>query len=364
MLGDRIKQARIAAGLSQEALAKQAGVSTMAISKYERDAMNPGSEVLLKMAGALHVRTEYFFRTVELDISEPDFRKDKKLTLSEQARVIAQMREAVERWVELEDLTPTHWSKTFLVPNGLKDEIDNFDDIEDVAECIRNAWGLGTQPISDLSDLLERQGIKVFMLSYDAGKRWDGLVAKANGQPVVVVGSDWPGDRQRFTLAHELGHLVLHGRLSGQLGGDEDKEELACHRFAGAFLMPKSAVIEQFGRKRSWIEPAELLHAKLEWGLSMSATIYRARDAGVLTKANAGKMFGFFKKNKWLAKEPGPQLEPESPSGFEQFVYRALAEDKISESKAAELMSLSLVKFRTVRRVAGGEPDDNAAADQ
>lgn len=364
MLGDRIKQARTAAGLSQEALAKQAGVSTMSISKYERGSMNPSSNVLLKMAGALGVRTEYFFRVVELDISEPDFRKDKKLTPSEQTRVIAQMREAIERWVELEELTPTPWSKSFMVPSDVVDEIDNLDDMEAVAETIRDAWELGAQPIGDLSDLLERQGIKVFMLGYDAGKRWDGLVAKANGEPVVVVGSDWPGDRQRFTLAHELGHLVLAGRLRGALANNENKEESACHRFAGAFLMPKSAVVDQFGPTRSWIEPAELLHAKREWGLSMSAMIFRARDTGVLTKTNAGKMFGYFKKQKWLKQEPGPKLPPEKPSGFKQFVFRALAEDLISESKAAELLLLSLANFRAERRVADGAPDVAAAPDK
>lgn len=364
MLGARIKQARTAAGMSQEALAKHAGVSTMAISKYERDAMNPSSEVLLRLADALDVRTEYFFRVVELDISEPDFRKDKKLTPSEQTRVIAQMREAVERWVDLEQLTPTRWSKSFTIPKRLKSEIEDLSQIEAVAEGVRGAWGLGVQPISDLSDLLERQGIKVFMLDYDAGKRWDGLVAKANGEPVVVVGGDWPGDRQRFTLAHELGHLILHGRLRGELARDEDKEETACHRFAGAFLMPRIAVVEQFGTKRSWIEPAELLHAKLEWGLSMSAMIFRARDAGVLSKSNAGKMFGYFKKQKWLSREPGPQLPPESPSGFQQFVYRALAEEKISESKAAELLLLNLTEFRAKRRVADGASDAAAATDQ
>lgn len=342
----------------------RAGVSTMAISKYERNSMNPSSDVLLTMADALGVRTEYFFRAVELDISEPDFRKDKKLTPSEQARVIAQMREAVERWIELEDLSPTRWSKSFAVPKNLARDIEELDEIEDVAAGVRQAWGLGTQPISDLSDLLERQGIKVFMLDYDAGKRWDGLVAKANGEPVIVVGSDWPGDRQRFTLSHELGHLVLHGRLRGELASDDDKEEAACHRFAGAFLMPRPAVIEQFGTKRSWIEPAELLHAKKEWGLSMSAMIYRARDAGVLTKTNAGKMFGYFKKQKWLSKEPGTPLPSESPSGFTQFVYRALAEEKISESKAAELLLLSLSEFRAKRRVADGASDGDAAADQ
>lgn len=340
-LGERIKQARIAAGLSQEALGAAVGVSAMAISKYERGDMLPGSEVLLGLANALGVRTEYFFRQVALEISEADFRKHKHLAHGEQQRVMAQMRETVERWVALDNLSPTRWSKPFKLPDGLPETASDLEIIEDIAQIVRNAWGLGTQPICDLSDLLEHQGIKVFLLAYDAGKRWDGLVAKANGEPVIVVGADWPGDRQRFTMAHELGHLILEGRLAGPLAGD-DETEAACHRFAGAFLMPAAKVAEAFGPKRNWIEPRELLTAKLEYGLSMGALIYRVRDLGILTKTNAGRLFGFFKKQGWHRQEPGPAVPQESPKGFEQAVFRSLGEELIGESRAAELLGISL----------------------
>ena len=58
-------------------------------------------------------------------------------------------------------------------------------------------------------------------MAFDADKKFDGLSAKADGKQVVVVGKEWPGDRQRFTLAHELGHLVLHTRLAK--GVDEER---------------------------------------------------------------------------------------------------------------------------------------------
>ena len=363
MIGARIKQARIASGLSQEALAQQLGVSTMAVSKYERDAMNPSSDVLIKMSGALQVRTEYFFRQVQLDITEPDFRKDKKLSGAEQSRVIAQMREAVERWVDLERLTPTSWSQQFVMPSDLPEKVADFDQVEEVANQVRNAWNIGSRPISDMSELLEPKGIKVFMLDYDAGKRWDGLVAKANGEPVIVVGADWPGDRQRFTLAHELGHVVLEGRLVGELASEKE-EELACHRFAGAFLMPAASVVAEFGPKRTRIEPRELFLAKHEWGLSMSAMIFRARDAGVLNQTNMGRLFGSFKKKGWLKQEPGAPLPKESPSGFKQYVFRALGEDQISESKAAELLGLGLAELRAKRSVTDEAVNGDSAVNQ
>ena len=66
----------------------------------------------------------------------------------------------------------------------------------------------------------------------EVGAQFDGLQATVADKPVIVVSKGWPGDRQRFTLAHELGHLLLHGRLTDGLD-----EERACHRFASAFLL-------------------------------------------------------------------------------------------------------------------------------
>lgn len=356
MIGKRIKQGRVAAGLSQQALGEAIGVSTMAVSKYERDAMTPSSEVLLRLSETLGVRTEYFFRQAELEVTAPEFRKHKELSPKEEARVLAQMRELIERWIDLEEHIPTTWSSPFKVPPRLPKSISKLEDVETVAEKAREHWKLGSQPISDLTDLLESKGIKVFLLPYDAGKRWDGLVAKANGQPVIVVGADWPGDRQRFTLAHELGHLVLDGRLTGDLASGKE-EEYACHRFAGAFLMPASAVVETFGPKRNWLEPRELYLAKHEWGISMNALIYRARDVGVLNKAQVGKTWGYFKKQGWHELEPGSPFPKEQPRAFAQYVYRALGEDHISESKAAELLGMTLSKLREQRQVKD-EPAD------
>ncbi|EQD28532.1 helix-turn-helix domain protein, partial [mine drainage metagenome] len=86
--------------------------------------------------------------------------------------------------------------------------------IEDAAEAVRKAWDLGYDPIPDLIDVLETHGIRVFMIEVNADPKFNGLAASVNHMPVIVVGSNWAGDRQRFTLAHELGHLMLGDRLA------------------------------------------------------------------------------------------------------------------------------------------------------
>jgi len=346
MLGARIKQARIAAGLSLRDLADKVGISAMAISKYERDEINPSSEVLLSIARALGLRVEYFFRRAQVDLAEVDFRKHAKLPKREEDRVLADVREQIERWLELEAIIPSSWPQAFKVPKGLPAKIASMAEIEGVAETVRAEWKLGTNPIRDLMEELELEGIKVIVTPHDGDKKFDGLVALANGQPVIVVGQGWPGDRQRFTLAHELGHLVLRGRLSPELN-----EEKACHRFAGAFLVPRHEVLRALGESRSRLEPQELYLLKKEWGLSMGGWLYRAQDLGIINRSTAGKLWGFFASKGWRETEPGDQYPKECVRRFQQLVYRALAEDFIGESKAAELLGIGVADLRARRRM-------------
>lgn len=351
MLGSRIRQGRMAAGLSLRGLAQAVGLSAMAISKYERGQLKPSSETLLRLGKALGVRTEYFFRQPSIDLTEVEFRKHSKLSSKDEAKALEDVKEKLERWIDLETVIPASWPNAFALPKGLPAQITAYEDIESVAARVRKAWQLGTGPIGNLMDKMEEEGIKVILTPHDGGKKFDGLVAKANGHTIIVVGQDWPGDRQRFTLAHELGHLVLHGRLAPVLD-----EERACNHFAGAFLVPKEEVIRLLGPSRSWLEPRELYLLKHEWGLSMNGWIHRAQDLGVLSDAAARRLWDFFAKQEhngftWRKCEPGDPYPNECPLRFSQLIYRALAEDLIGESKASELLGLSLVDLRVRRRM-------------
>lgn len=346
MLGPRIKQGRMAAGLSLRDLAQAAGVSAMAISKYEREQIRPSSETLLRLAKALGVRTEYFFRQSDIELSEVEFRKHAKLSVKDEGKALEDVREQLERWLELEAVIPASWPKAFALPRGLPAGVAAYDDIEALAERLRTAWQLGTGPIRNLIDKMEEEGIKVILTPHDGGKKFDGLVAKANGHTVIVVGQGWPGDRQRFTLAHELGHLALNGRLAPGLD-----EERACNRFAGAFLVPREEATRVLGASRTWLEPRELYLLKHEWGLSMNGWIHRAEDLGILNKAATRRHWEHFARQGWRESEPGDPYPMERPWRFAQLVYRALAEDLIGESKAAELLGIPLAELRARRRM-------------
>jgi Zn-dependent peptidase ImmA (M78 family) len=324
-------------------LAEKAHISAMAISKYERNISTPSSGVLLSLAAALGVRVEYFFRASKVQLKEVEYRKHSKLPKKTLDKIEGDVIEQIERYLELEEFLPTSPVEPFELPNDLP-FIESYDDIEQMASTVRHAWGLGNNPIPDLIDTLEEKGVMVFQSNALHGEKFDGLAAEVNGTPVVVVGRDWPGDRQRFTLAHELGHLVLKDRLAEDLN-----EEKAANRFAGAFLVPASEVLKELGNRRSRLEPVELCVLKSAYGLSMQGWLHRAGDLGVLTQSACVSMFKLFAMRGWRKQEPGDQYPSEKPKLFIQLVFHAYAEEFISESKAAELLGQSLSSFRTIR---------------
>lgn len=351
MMGSRIKQAREASGLSQRDLAAACGLSAMAISKYERGELVPSSQVLGALAEALGVRVEYFFRTRSVELEKLEFRKHAHLPAKQEQRVLADARDQIERWFELEDLLPNEWAEPFSVPAGVPKKIRSGEDIERAALAVRNSWGLGIEPIVDLIEVLEDQGLKVLLSEHATAAKFDGLAAQANGHTVILVGADQPGDRQRFTMAHELGHLIMENRLDAAVFEGEADEEKACHRFAGAFLAPAKPVIAALGKHRSRVELPELYLLKQQWGLSIAAWTFRARDLEIINKSTMGKLWAVLRARGWHEKEPGQPYPQEAPRRFQRLVFRALAEDLIGESKAAELLGISQIDLTRKRNL-------------
>ena len=343
MIGTRIQRARKAASLSLRSLGEIVGVSQTTISKYESEESTPDSTMLLKLAKALQVKTEFFFRSSEFVLENKEYRK-RTISKIELQSIESKILNLVEKRFEFEALYPPMNDISFEVPSGLPNHIQYLYNIDSFANKLREIWNLGNDPISDLSDLLESKGIKVFIIDEDADNNFDGLAALVNNYHIIVISKNWPGDRQRFTLAHELGHLMLNGRLADTL--DEEK---ASDRFAGAFLLPEEPLKKKLGNKRKNLEIAELSLIKQEFGVSMQTVFIRASHAKIIDYNYSSKLWKQFKNEGWNIKEPGEQYPRETVHYFKQMVLRALSEEHIEESKAAELLDMTVHKFHKFR---------------
>jgi len=337
--GLRLRSARKMAGMSMEALARATGsrVSRQAISKYEKGQIMPGSEVLLALCGALGVKPDYFFRSSKLRISGLAFRKRSKLTRREEERIKYQTLDFLQKYLELEEIL--NLSNRFSNPVSIR-KIKNLEDIERAVREIREKWNLGDAPINQLTELLEDKGFKIFEV--EASSDFFGLSGYAEGLHIPVITIFKEGDcvRKRFTLAHELSHLLLDFSEC-----EESRHEKLCHGFAGALLLPENVIREEFGGRRRKITEWELKKLKGIYGISMQAIMARARNLGLISD-NTYKLFCIYAgRHGWRKDEPGRYSGMEKANRFKQLVLHAAAEEIISYSKGAEYLGISLAEF-------------------
>jgi Zn-dependent peptidase ImmA (M78 family) len=319
-------------------------VTAQAIGKYERDESLPSSKVLIGLARALDVSVDYLAGDQELVLEAVDFRKKSITSAKEEARVQAQALHLLERYLMVEELLGLP-SSEWEAPREAPYPTNELADADRAALHVREAWGLGLDPIPNLVELLEERGIKIASVRL---ANVDGLMARASrgskpSVPVVVLNNRSWGERQRFTLAHELGHLLLD--VSSKLDGEK-----AAHRFAGAFLMPAESLWAEIGKHRTSIGWAELFELKQLFGASVQAIVYRCHDLGIFPQKLYQSLFRQMTKEGWR-KPPYEEpyaMEPERPVRFFRLCFRALAEGAVSEAKAAELLGLTVRELNQV----------------
>ncbi len=348
MVGERIKQARLMRGLSQRELARRAGLSPTAISKFEREDLTPSSPTLLSLARALELPVEFFVRPISIQKIQPAFRKRTSLPKKMERALLAKVKEWLERYLEAETIVFGR-PQPFVFPQGFPCRVTTMDDVEEAALALRQAWNLGQDPISSLVQLLEDRNVKIG--AFDSDQSFDACTFTADGEDqllVMVIRAELPGDRTRFNLAHELGHVLL------EVAGGLDPEQVSS-RFAAAFLAPKPAVFAELGRSCLKLGLYELLLLKHKYGLSMQAWIYRAKDLGIIPDTIFRNLCTVFRARGWHKKEPGDPYPPEEPVRLKRLVLKALEDGLISEKRAAELLGMPVAEFQAeVVKVAAG----------
>lgn len=346
MIGNRLKRAREAQGLSLRDLeaAINGQVSAQAIGKYERDEMMPGSTILLALAKALNVSPEFLLSERQIELVGVDFRKAPQAHAKEERAAEASVLDQVERYLELEELFPELDKAWAELEDGAFD-IRCIEDAEQAADLLRQLWALGIDPIPSMVELLEDKGVKVIALDLPESMSGSKAFVRQQEQdnvPVIVVNQNHNGERQRFTLAHELAHLAL--RFSGLSDADQEK---AADRFAGAFLMAKDMVIRLLGSHRTSISLGELAELKKIFKVSIASLAVRCAQLGIISRALYGRLWAQIRGLGWngpSSSEPFP-FPAEVPQRMERMCMRAVAEGAISEAKAAELLNISIRKL-------------------
>jgi Zn-dependent peptidase ImmA (M78 family)/DNA-binding XRE family transcriptional regulator len=351
MIGQRIKQLRLARGMSLDALAAALGgaVTKQALSKYELGKAQPSPRMLTLLASALGVKASQLAAPPDIHVEFIGYRRRASLPKREQERVESQITATLEQRVQLQDRLQI--SAILDLPvQGMP--IVAVEDAEDAAEQIRMQWGLGAEPLANKTATQEDHLVHV--LEIDGDHRFDGISAVARDHEglvaaaAVVSDSKVAGERQRLNLAHELGHLVLDVTALA-----EEQVESAAFRFGAALLAPAAVLRQDVGNRRNFISTEELLLLKQRFGLSMQALLYRLRNLGIITESYYKQWCMDINRLGWRHDEPA-SLPREEPTWLRQHVLRGLAEELLSHSEATQLLpdlteatpSLSLVQRR------------------
>lgn len=341
MIGRKLRQARLVAGMTQQQVVdrlSEVGVrlTKAGLSKYERGRSVPKAPLLFKLAQILGVRPDFLVKEEKVSVEWLAFRSHASLGEKEQERIRAFAQRILEGQVWLqESLFP---GEKPVFPKSCRARTE--DDAEKAAARLREEWRLGDCPVESVTEVIEENGGIVIDCPL-APDEFDGLAGRANGRyPVTVISSGVPDDRRRFDLAHELGHLTMDCR-----GVDRKQEHRFAHRFAAAFIVPPAVARRELGNNRRRLDLHELALLKLKHGLSMQAWIRRASDLNIITQSQYGTLVLEFSRRGWRKKEPVEFRGRESPMRLRQMTLRALAEGMITPTKAEEFSSGSTKEF-------------------
>lgn len=306
--GELLEALRLSRGLTQAQVAAATGVSQAALSKLESGHADADDDRWDQLADYLGVPATAFFDVVGSAAPARIFHRKRKTTSQTAVRKVAAELSLVR--LRVEDLLGAR--RTTLNRHDLE---GGFSTPQEVAQLVRSELGLGTEPIENLVGLLEGAGAVVLRwpleaIQVDAVASW-----QDDTVPVVLVGEHVPPDRQRFTVAHELGHAVMHD------GDASESQEREADAFAGEFLLPAERLGTEWPPSPSL---EDLLPLKRRWGVSLPALIRRAYDADILSDDEYRKWNIFLSTTGMHRREPQP-TERENPAALAAVIRDALA---------------------------------------
>lgn len=338
----RITEAREARAMSMLDLAERINVTRQAVSKYENGIMEPSAFTLSAISKCLDFPTEFFFeRAYGTTTNIPIFFRanittPKKVKESCQypIRWANELRLFMEQFVDFPELLLTPISDNY------EDLTD--DDVENLALQLRSQWGIGEGPIVDLIGVLENLGAFVFHFSDSEYIKFHGIDAYSSwvdGRPYIAYQPSKTAVRCRFSIAHELGHLLMHSTVPVEKTRSKEILQLADHqadRFAAAFLMPISSFPKDIHRNSL----LSFENIKKKWGVSFSAIISRCNDLSLFSENQINYLKKQMTINQYWRSEPLDSiLAIDGPEIFSSTVQMLLENNVISKSDLTSTLS-------------------------
>lgn len=324
--------ARESRGITQGELAKQIAslqqrtVTQGTISKIEQGLLGASEEVLDGCVEILKYPKSFFYQTEEVYAAGMSQHR-KRASLP--AKTLCKI-DAITNIIRLhiKSLLKSVEDIEIKVPFY---DIEEHYDPENIARMVRQAWLIPRGPIENVTKHLERAGIIVVLCDFET-RLIDGITVNNIDRlpPIIFVNQNLLGDRLRFTLAHELGHIVMHKYPSENMEKEADM-------FASEFLMP--AVDIKFSL--NYLTLHKLADLKLHWKVAMSALVYRASTLGQITPRQAQYLFMQLSKAGYKTREPAElDAKQEVPAMLKKLIDIHIKDLNYSINEIAKILHL------------------------
>ncbi|MEV4453160.1 XRE family transcriptional regulator [Streptomyces mirabilis] len=331
--GQRLTLARQLVGLRKNALAAKIDKSATAVAAYENNTKRPAPATVAQLCLTLGVDPGFFLpgpHQPAVNNTTPHFRSLRSTTQLARDQAFAygmiagDVGAALERHVE------------FPESNILRLSVDVDDETsampEEAARLLRKHWDIKVGPVGHLVRLAENNGVVVVFspaqtAAVDAYSFDDGY------RPTIVLNpakEDYY--RQRFDVAHEIGHLVMH--VDAEPGSKVVENQ--AHRFAAELLLPENELRDILPSKADWRILAAL---KETYGVSLQALLYRSRSLGVMSDVTYRNAIAYLSSKGWRRREPGEMPAVEQPSLYPRAVeiLSSVGMDEMALSKEARV---------------------------
>ncbi|GAA2788539.1 XRE family transcriptional regulator [Saccharopolyspora taberi] len=359
--GARLTLARHLAGLRKSELAATVEKSPTAVAAWESGAKRPTAATVAQLALSLSIEPGFFAirpDDVAALSTPPHFRSLRSTSQLARDQAFAYGQVAVDIATSLEKHVEFPPSDVPSLPVAVDDR--DGDGPERAAQLVRQQWGIEPGPAGHLVRLLENHGVLV-VFSPEQAASVDAYSFDSRLRSVVVLNPikrDYY--RQRFDVAHELGHLVMHS--DAEPGGRVVEDQ--AHRFAAELLMPAEQIRDLLPATMGGNVWQTLARLKEQWGVSMQALLYRARSLGRLSDVSYRNAMTTISTRGWRRSEPGLISTIEQPSLLPRAV-ELLAQEGIDEAQLVAQCRVPVDLFRTVTARSPGSAQsvpDNASA--
>jgi Zn-dependent peptidase ImmA (M78 family)/DNA-binding XRE family transcriptional regulator len=333
-----LRELRELSGMNQEALGELAGVTRQTIAAWERGDREPSMQQVVKLCRILNVPIDVMLGMAETSEQALLFRSDAADTLSPAMRQLL-TRKALD-YGEIERFAGA-------LPNlpGSR-PMTTFDEhiVDQVANEVRDWLGVEDAPLGDVLSLLEGKGLKIFLHKLpNSVSGFSAYTDEIGG--AIFVNADHRTERQYFTALHELSHLIFHRKeyqapaTTTPKVGKSDPREQAANYLAGAVLLPRTVMEAELHPYRNrWLPFSLLGDIKRRYSVSMRTILVRSGQLGIISTRQSFQQIAKIDNQFGKENEPYDLTPPQSLRRLNRLVYQTLIEEKITTSKAAEVL--------------------------